>query len=109
MGRLLKLKQVDEPRDLKHVLDVVVHVAQGHFVSLGLILLEQVEQNAQSAGSDILQFLALDDDVIAFSLGDGLERLFDLDGSCGVERADKGDKGLLFEFLDCSFQCLNCI
>ena len=78
LQQLLKFKQVDEPCDLEHVLDVVVDVAKHNLVALGLGLLEHVKQDAQSARGDILEFLAFKRDVFPVTLGDGLECLLGL-------------------------------
>ena len=79
MGRLLKLKQVDEPSDLEHVLDVVVHVAQRDGLALGLGLLEHVEQDAQAARCDVLQFFTFKYHILADRFGNGLQRCICLD------------------------------
>ena len=76
--RSLKVKEVDEPSQLEHVLDIVVHVAQRHLATAGPGPLQNAKQYAQTAGGDILQSLALYDDITPVALIQRLQCLFRL-------------------------------
>ena len=72
MVRSFKLKQVDESRNLEHVLDIVVHVAQDNLVALSLSFLEHVEQDTQATRCNVLQLITFKCDILADSFGNGL-------------------------------------
>jgi len=51
---LLEFENIDEAGQLEHILDVVVHIAQNDAAACCFGTLEDAEQDAQSAGGNII-------------------------------------------------------
>ncbi len=87
---VLEVEQRVESCEAEHVHDVVVDVPECHLMSARLDVLEQAEQDAQSAGGDIVEFCAFDNEVFIVCLTQGGECLLGFGGGGGVELAFEG-------------------
>ena len=81
---LFELKETDESSHLKDALDVIIDVAHNDFTASGLGAFQNAEQDAESAGSNILQTTALDNHVLAIRVVEWFQHLLGLNSSSSV-------------------------
>ena len=65
---LYELEEAGEACDGEDAADFFADVADAHFASHGLGVLQDAEEDAQAAGGDVLKFAAVEDDVVALAV-----------------------------------------
>ena len=79
------LEQIVETCHLEHLLDAFVDATDEDLMAFALDILENIQEDAQSTGGDILQFAAVEDDVMIFAFEERQCGLVSLGGCSGVE------------------------
>lgn len=79
------LEQIVETCHLEHLLDAFVDAADEDLMAFALDILENIQEDAQSTGGNILQLTTVEDDVMTFAFEEGLCGLVSLGGGSGVE------------------------
>ena len=96
---LTELKEVGETGHGEDLVDVGIHARDEDTAASCLGRFQYVEENTQSAGRDILQLAAIEDDVLVLTIVEWLKLLLGLGRDRGVETPfQDGDKFTILLF-----------
>lgn len=105
MGRK-SLLDVEEPMksgDGEDIADFIVDVAELQKASLGLYILEETEENAESGAADIFESSAVKYDFPVGLIAKGAQALFAFVGLEGVEASGEGHEDVAVGISDIDF------
>ena len=97
---LFKVENRDEACEFEYVHDVVVDALECHAAAGGLGALDDGDEDAEAAGSNVFKVVAVDDDGLAGGVVEGFEDFFSLDGGGGVHLAGEGGDKSAVDFFD---------
>lgn len=98
-SELEKIGEACQGEDFEKIL---VRTGDGHFMAARLGILENAEENAKTAGGDILQFLAVEYNILVHTK-DSLDVFLRLRRGGGIEAAFKEDLNLVIMFFKSGF------
>ncbi len=94
---LSELEEVGEAGHGEDLIDVGVHTGDDDAATFCLGILEDIEENTQTAGGDVFQFVAIEHDAHVLTLIERLQIFLGLCGDCGVESTfETGDEFAIF-------------